>query len=168
MWLTNEEHYKVVKDAWTGHSNNITVSLSHTLSKLHNWGKEKFGCITKKIQQARKDLQLLTDQNINDPMLAIKEKEKELDNLLQCEEMWWSQRSRALWLKHGDKTPPFFIKKLTREGEEIKLIKYVTPKALPTMTLSILKPPSPNIFKIFLILKIPCTWIGLLRWLKIP
>jgi hypothetical protein len=36
-------------------------------------------------------------------MQTIKAKEKELDDLFQNEEIWWRQRSRAMWLKHGDK-----------------------------------------------------------------
>ncbi|GAU40809.1 hypothetical protein TSUD_397930 [Trifolium subterraneum] len=42
----------------------------------------------------------------------IKGKEMELDDILECEEMWWSQRSRALWLEHGDKNTKYLHMKV--------------------------------------------------------
>jgi hypothetical protein len=135
IWLTNEEHYNIDKKSWLTHSNSITDTLSHTLTNLHSWGKANFGCIPKKIQQARQDLQSLTNQTTNDHMLAIRDKEKELDELLRYEEIWWSQRSRALWLKHGDKNTSYFHQKPIKEGDVTVSIKSVTPRALPTMNL---------------------------------
>jgi hypothetical protein len=44
-------------------------------------------------------------------MIQIREKEKEIDELLQCEEMWWQQRARTMWLKHGDKNTTYFHQK---------------------------------------------------------
>jgi hypothetical protein len=37
--------------------------------------------------------------------------EKELDDLLEKEEMWWSQRAKTLWIAHGDKNTKFFHQK---------------------------------------------------------
>jgi len=37
----------------------------------------------------------------------IKQKEVELDELLESEELWWSQRAKTLWLTHGDKNTIF-------------------------------------------------------------
>jgi phenylalanyl-tRNA synthetase alpha subunit len=37
--------------------------------------------------------------------------EKELDGLLEKEEMWWSQRAKTLWISHGDKNTKFFHQK---------------------------------------------------------
>ncbi|MCH83205.1 hypothetical protein A2U01_0004023, partial [Trifolium medium] len=125
MWLRDEEHYQIVKASWKDHNTTITNRLSHTLDTLHNWGKEKFGIIPKRIKQTQAELQVLnspTSKNIS--IRNIKIKEKELDELLHCEEMWWSQRSRALWLKHGDKNTSYFHQKANQRRRKNK-IEYI-------------------------------------------
>jgi len=57
-------------------------------------------------------------------MSEIRLVEARLNDLVKSEEIWWAQRSRALW--HGDKITKKFIKKLLRENLEIEQILYVT------------------------------------------
>ncbi|GAU25522.1 hypothetical protein TSUD_280070 [Trifolium subterraneum] len=109
MWLRDEEHYQIVKTTWQEKDTSITTRLSHTLNSLHKWGREKFGIIPQRIKETQEELQTLNDQTNNTVyMHNIKKKERELDELLQCEEIWWSQRARTMWLKHGDKNTSYF------------------------------------------------------------
>jgi hypothetical protein len=56
-----------------------------------------------------------------DQMMQSRENEKEIDELLQCEEIWWQQRSRAMWLKHGDKNTAYFHQKAAQRKRKNKI-----------------------------------------------
>jgi hypothetical protein len=115
---------------------------------LHNWGKEKFGNIPKKIKAAQNELQHLNSQNHSgDLMESIKNKEHEIDNLLYQEEMWWSQMSRVLWLKHGDRNTSFFIVRPHTEETRTELRLSQIPRELLTLNLIKLKKLSSLTFK---------------------
>jgi exonuclease III len=109
VWTREENHMHKVKAAWDTSHGNIADRLHTTLETLHNWGHQIFGTLPKKIKQVQDELMYLnqTQGNPNSAQ-AIKDKESELDKLLDGEEMWWKQRSRADWLQHGDKNTKFF------------------------------------------------------------
>jgi hypothetical protein len=65
--------------------------LATTLHNLHIWGSNQFGIIPKKIKETQKKLhELNLNSDKSNMMNQIHSKEKELDNLLESEEMWWS------------------------------------------------------------------------------
>ncbi|XP_057432685.1 uncharacterized protein LOC130725478 [Lotus japonicus] len=50
--------------------------------------------------------------------------ERELDSLLEQEDVWWKQRSRASWLKHGDRNTRFFHQKANQRRKR-NLIEFL-------------------------------------------
>jgi hypothetical protein len=126
VWVRDADHCKIVKNAWTTSGGSAVQKLKNTLSTLHRWGNNKFGIIPRRIKEVENKLKELNDQNgYQDLDEQIRITEKDLDNLLESEEMWWSQRSRALWLQHGDKNTKFFHMKanIRRRKNRIESIK---------------------------------------------
>jgi hypothetical protein len=125
IWLDNEEHTQIVKNAWDNLNQDLQHKLDGTLNSLHNWGKKKFGHIPRKITIAQNELKQLNEQNdqntSGDLIGNIRDKERELDDLLHQEEMWWNQRSRVLWLKHGDKNTRFFHQKASQRRKKNRI-----------------------------------------------
>jgi exonuclease III len=144
VWTTDEQHRSIVMNAWHKYQGSLDQHLNHTLSALHSWGRKTFGIIPRKVKEAQDDL-LQLQQNPTTPNRTnahqINQKEKVLDDLLEKEEMWWSQRSRALWLTHGDKTQNIFIKKQPTGEEKTKLTASRIPWTILTITKRILKTP---------------------------
>jgi hypothetical protein len=122
MWLRDENHYNIVKTTWHNQNSTLNNKLNNTLDTLHISGKQKFGAIQKKISHTQKELLHLNEANMNgNAIQEIRQKEKELDDLLLCEELWWSQRSRAMWLKHGDKNTAYFHQKANQRRKKNKI-----------------------------------------------
>lgn len=68
-----------------------------------------YGNIPKKIQEKRKLLTELTKRDKDGQNgTEINNFRKEINELLDGEETWWSQRSRVRWLSEGDRNTRHF------------------------------------------------------------
>jgi hypothetical protein len=125
VWTTDDYHKQIVKEAWQHQQGNLSNKLHHTMHALHSWGSKTFGIIPNKIKVIQQDLLTLQHKHGNQLLTQqISQKEKELDDLLEKEEMWWSQRAKALWLIHGDRNTKFFHQKASqRRKNKIEAIK---------------------------------------------
>ena len=119
MWLKAEGFGDRVKSWWESYS--VTGTPSYVLASklkalkadLKRWNDTEFGHISVQKQQlmtAIREIDAVTDTR----PLDVEEKGRreltaiELDKVLLMEEISWRQKSRAIWLKEGDKNSRFF------------------------------------------------------------
>ena len=84
-------------------------NLNLCASELSSWSSSVYGHIPKKIQSKRNALSSLMQQDCSGELGAeIRAICRELNELLDDEELYWGQRAKAHWLKEGDKNTKYF------------------------------------------------------------
>ena len=99
MWIRRADCKDIIEQVWnegTGLNNpsGLITGLRQCADALSKWGNSVFGQIPKKIQKKKKALSALTKDDIDRQNGAeINRVWREINELLDKEEMWWQQRS---------------------------------------------------------------------------
>ena len=108
MWARREECKNIIQEVWDGSQelnspSGIAARLSHCAENLSRWNKMVLGQIPKQIQKKRETLSMLVcrdkDGSLGSEINVIR---KEINELLDSEEIMWHQRSKVQWLGLGD------------------------------------------------------------------
>ena len=114
MWLLHPRCKHVIQQEW---QKKISGSPAYILkSKLCNvkqacisWNRNEFGNLHQKLSRIKEELTYI--QN-NSDILGIaqheQQKQKELQQLLNMEEVFWVQKARKDWTKKGDRNTRYF------------------------------------------------------------
>ena len=104
----NEEARKMISNAWRG-AGQATVrdKLASTRSAISAWNKTQHRNSQEVIQQQKTALNAALSSPVNDIDL-IQVIAAKLNAAYSAEEEYWRQRSRALWLKLGDRNTGYF------------------------------------------------------------
>ncbi|KAL0004281.1 hypothetical protein SO802_011842 [Lithocarpus litseifolius] len=114
LWTNNEDCRNIIESSWgmgvdLSTPEGMMENLKRCASDLSNWSSSVYGHIPKKIQSKRKALSALTLQDRNgERSTEIRNLRRELNGLLEDEELYWGQRAKAHWLKEGDRNTKFF------------------------------------------------------------
>lgn len=125
-WYKENRCEQLVQSAWCRNRGNITSKLDSIKSLDNEFVDHKTTEVRKEIVRIEKMLQdgCLWSESTDD-LRRYRELERNHAELLQKEETLWHQRSRATWLKDGDKNTKFFHGKANqrKKTNHIKKLK---------------------------------------------
>lgn len=83
------------------------LAVVHDL--LHKWDHTVLHSTNRRMRTTRKDYERVASGPLSDENIARQsELAREIEFLLEQEEIKWAQRSRLNWLQHGDKNTSYF------------------------------------------------------------
>lgn len=127
MWTKREECKELIEAVWCSGSDLNTPEGAASVLKAYTfdlkaWSSATFGQIPKKIQEKSKKLSMLIQLDRDGSLCEeVNQARKEINNLLNSEEIYWGQRSKTHWLKEGDRNTKFFhVRASKRRGKKIQ------------------------------------------------
>jgi hypothetical protein len=113
-WLKEEKFSDIVQQSWDEAGNgtdpgNVLDRLKSMHAGPHTWDRTVLGRPKRRLRQVQREL----ETQMRGPMNPASDGRKQelvqlIEKILDQEEMYWNQRSRANWLQNGDKNTTYF------------------------------------------------------------
>ncbi|KAL5732968.1 hypothetical protein ACOSQ2_032660 [Xanthoceras sorbifolium] len=112
-WVGMAECDRIIENNWRDlvapvRLGGVCDNIGRCTASLGSWNSMNHASLRRGINTKRLELASLNRSVSSGSWRNIRLVEKELDNLLLQEEIYWRQRSRVFWLKFGDKNSKFF------------------------------------------------------------
>ncbi|XP_042969022.1 uncharacterized protein LOC122301695 [Carya illinoinensis] len=130
-WGNREGCKDLIKEVWSQRYfkgtklKDTRAGLEGCRKKLQSWSKKAFRTQKRLLDQKRERLRRLQDSNTGQFSCLIKIIQKEIDELLEEEELKWRQRTKQRWLRDGDRNTKYFHRCATHR-KQMNSIKVVT------------------------------------------
>ena len=127
MGVREEGCKEVVEGAWDPYRGGLGYSIMDRLKRckvsLQGWNWSVFGNVNRVLKQKQERLQFLEGLNcLHEKADEIQGLRKEINEILTREETMWNQRSRASWIKWGDRNTKFFHATASQRRRQNKIV----------------------------------------------
>ncbi|KAJ1432733.1 Endonuclease/exonuclease/phosphatase [Sesbania bispinosa] len=155
IWIGDQKFTSCIQQAWRRLGAPCTERINATREQLNFLDKE-VGSHMRHIRQLERKIKDLERWDpLPDNIAKQKKLLEEYDEVLRLHELYWQQRSRALWLQEGDKNTKFFhnkasmrqkhntITKLKNDSGEWGVVGKQWVRSSNNISLKFLNPPVP-------------------------
>ncbi|OMO70912.1 reverse transcriptase [Corchorus capsularis] len=109
MWSSHPLFASVVTQSWqASNAANINIKIARCGRDLELWNRRVFGNIRFNLTRKKREYEELYSKGDLVDLCQFERCKDELDQLYKQEEVLWRQRSKALWLKEGDRNTRYF------------------------------------------------------------
>ena len=136
MWTRRDDYRDIIRAVWNDsvnlyNPNGMVMGLRQCVDDLSRWNRSVFGLVPRQIQNKRKalnDLVLRDHDGCNG--YEINKLRKEINDLLDCEEIRWQQRSKVNWMSLGDRNTKYFHTKASGRKKKNTISKLMDERGI--------------------------------------
>lgn len=133
MWLHHSECQNIIQEVWSStSSSNGSVAfrfvdkVKRTARELIWWNKHKFRNFKTQIAETEVALAEIQKEVVANPSQTnldceLKLREK-LEFLLHCEQIFWAQRAKKMWLVHGERSTKYFLAVVKQRRSKARIV----------------------------------------------